>query len=89
LDEKSSLRITAGIVVPENGLAEIRGGMGNELVKKESKAWERTTLWINDMDHCPTRYGERKNGHRGVERIEKGESFFSFPPCLCASVAYI
>jgi hypothetical protein len=63
--------------------------MGKEMVKKESKAWERATLRINDMDHCPTRYGERKNGPRDTERIEKEESFFSFPPCLCASVANI
>jgi hypothetical protein len=28
LDEKSSLSITAGIAVPENGLVEIREGYG-------------------------------------------------------------
>jgi hypothetical protein len=62
------------------------------MVKKESKARERATLRINDMDHCLARYGERTNGHRGAadtEMIEKEESFFSFPPYLCGSVGYI
>jgi len=66
--------------------------MEKEMIKKESRAREVATLRINDMDHCPARYGERKNGHRGAadtERIEEEDSFFPFPPCLCGFVAFI
>jgi hypothetical protein len=60
-----------------------------EEAKKESCAWEKATLRVNDMDYRPTRYGERKMATETQREAKKRFFFFSLIYVCGASMAFI
>jgi hypothetical protein len=60
-----------------------------EGAKKESSAWEKATIRVNDMDYRPTRYGERKMATETQRESKKRFFLFSLLYVCGASMAFI